>query len=107
MDMMDIAWMAGIWREWFSGRMGEEVGSQYGNLDLYNIIFDPVNDIFIDSFFIGKPRQGQVMRSGKGKDCLILKWDIVPVSFVETSDIVYARLNMQPGFLWEKRDLDK
>ena len=51
------------------------------NLDLHDIILNPVNDGFVDAFFIGKTRELQLMLPGIGQDLLVAERKAVPASF--------------------------
>ncbi len=70
-----------------------------GDLDLYDIVFYPVYDGFIDPFFIRIAGQHQTLIMGKCKDFLIPQGEMVPASFVESPQVFSFWLYMQAAFL--------
>ena len=77
------------------------------NLNLHDIILNPVNDGFVDAFFIGKTRELQLMLPGIGQNLLIAERKAVPASFVKGSQIVSFGLHVQPLCSWKKGDFNK
>ena len=57
------------------------------DFDLYNVILDPVNDIFVDAHFVGKSVECQLMFFCIIKDFLIPLRDAVPFSFMESPQV--------------------
>lgn len=53
------------------------------NFNLNNIIINSVNDIFIDSFFIGVARQCQSLFLRKVQHLLITQGESIPTAFVK------------------------
>ena len=77
------------------------------DFDLYNVILDPVNDIFVDAHFVGKSVECQLMFLCIIKDLLIPLRDAVPFSFMESPQIFTLWHDMQSGLIGEKGDLNK
>ena len=54
-----------------------------GDFNLYNIIFNPVNDIFIDAHFIRKVMEFQIVFPGKCENLFIPPGKFIPIPFME------------------------
>ena len=78
-----------------------------GDFNLHNVIFNPVNDIFIDAHFIGKSMEVQVMLSCIIKNFLIPLWDAVPFPFIESPQVFSAGHDMQTGLIGKERDFNE
>ena len=62
-----------------------------GNLDLHDIIFDTVCDIFIDAHFIGIFMERQAVLFCKRQYFFITPGNGIPVSFIEGAQLFAAR----------------
>ena len=73
-----------------------------GNRDfnLYNVILNPVNDIFVDARFIRKSVKGQMMFPGIAEDFLISFRDTAPFPFMEGSQVCALWHDVQPSLVW-------
>lgn len=68
----------------FSGRLVKGFLPKDRDFNLDDIILNPVNDIFIDAHFIGKPMGRQAMSPGIIKDFPVPFGDFIPIPFMES-----------------------
>lgn len=78
-----------------------------GYFNLHNIIFHPVDDIFIDAHFVGKSVEYQIMLFGIIKYFLIPFRNPIPTSFMESPQIFSFRGIMKPGLIRKERDFNE
>lgn len=81
--------------------------SLHRDFNLYNVVFDPVNDILIDARLIGKFVECQAVCSGKSKNFFIPPGKSVKGSFVEGLQIASAGSRVKIRLAGQERSLDK
>ena len=78
--------------QWLTGsrKGGRFRSSGNGDFDLYDVILNPVDDVFIDAHFIGKSVKCQTLFFCIVEDFHVSLWYFIPVSLVESPQIFSA-----------------